>query len=191
MRFRPSEALETARWEKISVDPGTPGAAEAAPSPTTGGRGTALVWQPEHEEPPSADRRLPEITVRVDPGWRRSMAARAQQPLFRTLNGAGVLMYNLALAVLLLAAAVALRRRAAHGPPGAAGPGTGAGAGAGAVPAFRNLLHWAWLSLALSVLREGDDMLFSWTGWSVSAPCCSPWCRGCCSFCSRVRRARC
>ncbi|MEU4684079.1 DUF6185 family protein [Streptomyces xinghaiensis] len=172
VRFRPSEALETARWEKITVDPGTPGAAEATPPPTTGGRGTALVWQPENDELPSADRRLPEITVGVDPGRWRSWSARSQQPWFKTLNGAGVLLYNLSLTVLLLTAARGLRRpRTSRAPdPGGMEPADPDGRdGTGTVSAFRNLQRWAWLSLALSVLREGDDVLFGWTGWNVSA----------------------
>ncbi|MEV0559173.1 DUF6185 family protein [Streptomyces sp. NPDC050597] len=152
--FEPSGALDSATWKAITVDPGSSGAADARPAPTTGKGTASLVWKP------GADESAPEISVTVEPDWQRSLAAQHNRPLFSFLSGAGDLLSQLVVAVLLLYAARLERRR------------NGGGAGQGQLDAEQrkavdSLRVWAWITLLLALLVDGDDMLFEMFWWDV------------------------
>ncbi|MFD9439291.1 DUF6185 family protein [Streptomyces sp. NPDC060006] len=110
------DALKKASWEKITVDPGRPGAEWAEPEPTAGEGATALVWRPEQAERGTGSAAVnPPIetylTIDIRPSWQRSWAAWSSHEVAVLLDSLGTLLWALTLTVLLLVAVRRYRRR--------------------------------------------------------------------------------
>ncbi|NWF30096.1 hypothetical protein HW130_28210 [Streptomyces sp. PKU-EA00015] len=160
--------LAGARWERITVDPGPQGAVTAAPRPGLGEGDSALVWQPQETEKqkPEKDksgrkkqpgesqqdakssetRPAPRVTVSLEPSWQRSWAAQGDRLIAATLDRIGGLLWVSAIAVVLLAAARRYRRRS--GTPTE-----------DQRRSRRNLVAWAFVSIALFTLTRLDDLI--------------------------------
>ncbi|MFD7130153.1 DUF6185 family protein [Streptomyces sp. NPDC059894] len=119
LRLRVPPALKGARWEKISVDPGRPGAEWARPRPTAGEGATALVWRPDGTDgrrggartDAANDRTVPAVRVGLDPSWQRSWSAQSNRLSALGLDSLGRLFRVCLVSALLLAAARLYRLR--------------------------------------------------------------------------------
>ncbi|QQC92133.1 DUF6185 family protein [Streptomyces alfalfae] len=142
LRFTPAPGLHRVNWTRITVDPGEPGAESARPKPVAAEGATGLVWRPKGERKP------PDVTVRLKPGWQRSFAAQDDRFLFANLSSGGNLAWTGIVSGLLLVAAFRLRRRA--------------GAGATEAASARTLSDWAWISAGVVLVFDGDTVLLRW-----------------------------
>ncbi|MFI6338718.1 DUF6185 family protein [Streptomyces sp. NPDC050535] len=109
-------ALWGASWDKITVNPGRPGAEWTAPETTAGEGATALVWHPGRVElgTGSAAKHVPselDLTVAIRPSWQRSWAALSSHSVSVALNFLGALLWAAALAFLLMTAVRRYRKR--------------------------------------------------------------------------------
>ncbi|MET9433165.1 DUF6185 family protein [Streptomyces sp. NPDC006551] len=160
--LRPPPALAGARWEKVTVDPGAPGAETATPRPTTGEGVSALVWRPEAPKKPqpakgrnapeekpaqkAAAGTAPSVTVSLRPPWQRSWAAQNDRLVAVGLDRLGRLLWTGAVSALLLVAARRYRHR-------------------GGVPTAQqhrtlgNLVAWAPAVVLLDVFIFADDLV--------------------------------
>ncbi|MFE6286159.1 DUF6185 family protein [Streptomyces sp. NPDC057877] len=144
-------ALWGARWDRITVDPGRPGAERAEPEPRTGHGATALVWRPGrvvHANEPVLEA-LPEeldLTVTTRPSWQRSWAAEGSQVTGLGLDLLGSLLWVGAMSGLLLAAARRYRAR----------PGTRTDAQRRTV---RNLSRWALTTVPLYLFAQMEGLV--------------------------------
>ncbi|MGV9941059.1 DUF6185 family protein [Streptomyces sp. NPDC003401] len=170
--LRPPTALRTARWTRITVDPGTPGAHSATPRPVAKEGASALVWRPTAAKEPGpgakdttrengAGRRqderqderrarpapaVPSVTVSLEPSWQRSWAAQNDRLTAAGLDTLGALLWTSTISGLLLGAVLLYRRRPAA--PTAVQRRT-----------LRNLAEWAVVSVALFTLVHADDLI--------------------------------
>ncbi|WP_066945455.1 DUF6185 family protein [Streptomyces lushanensis] len=179
VRLSPPAALADARWETITVDPGSPGADSASPRPTTGQGATALVWRPAAERESAAARKsaaqkkpkdaaqetkaaktsrqgaaalpaVPDVRVSLEPPWQRSWAAQNDRLIAIGLNRLGGLLWVSTLSALLLVAARRCLRR----------PGNRT---AEQSRTLRNLVVWAPVAVALEALIGVDDVVVRYT----------------------------
>lgn len=169
LRLRVPPALAGSRWDRISVDPGAPGAEWATPRPATGEGATALVWRPdgqaakpdaqaakggrkaaEDDRKARADRAAPSVEVGFEPSWQRSWSAQSGRLIAMVLHGFGRLLWVCLVSALLLVAARAYLRR----------PGT---ATVEQRETLGRLRAWAQLAVVLHVV-VGADLLVEQTG---------------------------
>ncbi|MEV5144018.1 DUF6185 family protein [Streptomyces sp. NPDC052727] len=166
VRLMVPPALAHARWEKISVDPGAPGAEWARPSPTGGEGATTLIWRPKGpagtkaggtaarrdgaaakgREAAPEHRSVPAVSVGLKPGWQRSWSAQSGRLTALGLDFLGRLLWvGLVSALLLVATRFYLRR-----------PGT---ATADQSRTLANLRRWALTAVGLSALVCADLLI--------------------------------
>ncbi|MGW4759701.1 DUF6185 family protein [Streptomyces chartreusis] len=143
--LKPPAALESAHWDKITVDPGSTGAASADPPPTAGEGTSALVWRPEVKQKAQA-RPAPRVTVSLRPSWQRSWAAQNSRLISLGIDSLGELLWMLMIGGFLWTAAVLYRKRSAA-PTGVQRR------------TLRNLTEWAAASVVLCVLMYADDLM--------------------------------
>ncbi|MFF3691069.1 DUF6185 family protein [Streptomyces sp. NPDC002187] len=142
--FEPAATLGAVRWQKITVDPGAPGATNAFPEPDTAKGATALVWHG------AGDRGAPDdVRVQLTPAWPRSWSAQDDNFPYSTANWGGGLLWQLALIATLWWAVVIFPQ---HGTPNPAEERVRS-----------NLWLWSCTLLAVSVLAFGDNLYFSWS----------------------------
>lgn len=152
VELRAPSALAGARWDKITVDPGRPGADRAEPEPKAGEGATALVWRPERGEKPS-------VTVTVRPPWQRSWAAWNSHPIGQAVDTLGTLLWVSTSSALLLAAVRRYRRR----------PSTATDT---QLRTMDNLRAWAWLAIVLYGVAAADGVfgdMWAVAGYSFAA----------------------
>ncbi|MEU6984466.1 DUF6185 family protein [Streptomyces sp. NPDC046324] len=163
----PPPALAGARWEKITVDPGSAGAERATPRPTAGDGTTGLVWQPvvpteaspQGKESPDAKQPRegrsseraatgvpPEVSVSLKPSWQRSWAAQNDRLTVVALDRLGAVLWTSGISALLLMAVRRYRRRS--GTPTAEQD-----------RALRNIAAWALAVVLLEVFVRADDLV--------------------------------
>lgn len=105
-------ALYGARWDEITVDPGSPGAERAEPEPRAGEGATALVWRPGRVEQKTGQ--VPEeldVNITIRPSWQRSWAAWRNHLVAEGLDFLGAVLWAATLAALLLTAVRRYRQR--------------------------------------------------------------------------------
>lgn len=100
-------ALRGAWWNKITVDPGSPGAERAEPEPRAGDGATALVWRPGRVEQDSEFY----VNVTVRPSWQRSWAVYSSHPLATGLDFLGAVLWVTAVIIPLRTAVRRYRQR--------------------------------------------------------------------------------
>lgn len=162
--LRPPTALRTARWVKITVDPGAPGAQSATPRPAARQGTSALVWRPEAAKEPQTDAKdgtrekgakkqktqpahtAPSVSVSLEPSWQRSWAAQNDRLVAAGLDKLGALLWTSTISALVLGAVLRYRRRSAA--PTAVQRRT-----------LRNLAEWAVTSVVLFTLVHADDLI--------------------------------
>ncbi|MFD0270247.1 DUF6185 family protein [Streptomyces sp. NPDC127106] len=107
IRLMPPPNLAGARWEKVNVRLGGPGALSARPAPVFGEGGTVLTWR--HKQPgedPEATLHLPAAQQ-----WNAVTASPDEQPWeLLGVNGASGAFWFIATGLLLLASGARLRR---------------------------------------------------------------------------------
>ncbi|MFF9015683.1 DUF6185 family protein [Streptomyces sp. NPDC014870] len=164
--LRPPPALAGARWEKVTVDPGSPGADNATPRPTAGVGATGLVWQPAAPSAapakgkqgsgkkqssgggyaPTAVGPPSDLNVSLEPPWRRSWSAQTERLPVVGLDRLGSLLWTSGISALLWIAVRRYRRR----------PAT---ATAEQDRALRNLGAWALAVVLLEFCIRADDVI--------------------------------
>ncbi|WAU82616.1 DUF6185 family protein [Streptomyces sp. Qhu-G9] len=166
-------ALHNALWEKVTVDPGRPGAQRAEPEPKTGDGATALVWRPGWmrqvretglvlqitgtpalaalplfaRDPAVAE--TPEelsVTVTTRPSWQRSWAAQGGQLPALALDLLGSMLWAGATSALLLTAYRRYRGRVGT-PTNAQRRSLG------------NLRLWALATIPIYLLAQSDGVI--------------------------------
>ncbi|MFD3944105.1 DUF6185 family protein [Streptomyces sp. NPDC058579] len=163
MTLRPPPALAGARWKKVTVDPGSPGADSATPRPTAGVGATGLVWQPaepsEAPEPRQTKQPTgggsartavggppPDVSVSLIPPWQRSWSAQTNRLTVVALDRLGSLLWTAGISALLWFAA--RRYRSRFGAPTVEQD-----------RALRNLGGWALTAVLLDVFIRADDLI--------------------------------
>lgn len=141
VRLEPPVALRTARWQRIEVDPGAPGAQAVSPRVTGGSGSTALVW-----EPSARVREPPDVSVRLAPDWARSWAAQSRELPFNDVDRGGYLVHDLSIAAAAWWLARYLRREPLLPPD--------------EEDASRALEHWAQTAVVVALAVDGDDIVF-------------------------------
>ncbi|GGX76536.1 DUF6185 family protein [Streptomyces fructofermentans] len=144
IRLEPPGTLERARWKRITVDPGRPGAASAEPAPDGGRGANTLVWNPAAGGP------VPDVVVGVVPAWPRSFSAQDDNPPFAVFDEAGGLLLLLALVGALWCVLVVLPGHPVPTPQERR--------------AVANLRDWSWTLLAVALLVQGHHLRLGWIG---------------------------
>lgn len=168
VRLRVPPALDGAHWDKITVNPGEPGAEQAQPQPNTGLGATSLVWRPEavwQEAAKTAGREAsgprpttpPEITVWIKPSWQRSWAAQSGRLIAIGLDSLGGLLWTGVISGLLLTTVVRYRRR--PGPRNTV-----------QLKTLSNVRRWAVASLGLFVLASSDGLVEQYLARGQTGP---------------------
>ncbi|PSM44496.1 hypothetical protein C6Y14_05595 [Streptomyces dioscori] len=160
VRLQAPPALAGARWERITVDPGKPGAELVKPKSYAGQGATALVWRFEamrqqkratektagEVTEKAKESTVPSVTVWLRPSWQRSWAAQNGRLIALGMSTVGTWLWTIVVAVLLLAAARSYGARSAV--PTSRQRGT-----------RRNLIAWAWCVVAVDVMTFADDLI--------------------------------
>lgn len=102
IRLTPPDPVRSANWRRITLDPGSSGAASASPKATVGRNGDRLAWYPNAAAPP--------IEVRIAPTWPRAYAAQDDNSPFAALDESGVMLWWLVLVAALGCVLVMLPR---------------------------------------------------------------------------------
>ncbi|MGW7719186.1 DUF6185 family protein [Streptomyces chartreusis] len=138
----PPTALADSRWDRITVDPGPPGAETAEPPPTAKEGTSTLVWRQRDESAPSP----PAVSVSLKPSWQRLWAAQNDRLTAAKLDTLGGLLWTLTMSGLLLRAAFLFRKRTSLRTPRQK-------------LTLRNLELWAFTVVALFLLIRADDLI--------------------------------